>query len=126
MTAVHRFSEQVIDYAERLSDVADAAQGKQRRAGAAMSRWVLLPVSGAAAYALLKSEFVSRRAKDVMDDARTRALELPDDLMGRVREVTDGAAKQKGSRRRGSTARSRTGSKKTSSASRRTPTSSAR
>ena len=28
MNGVHKFSAHVIDYAERLSDVADAAQGK--------------------------------------------------------------------------------------------------
>jgi hypothetical protein len=29
MSAVHKFSEQVIDYAERLSNMADAAEGKE-------------------------------------------------------------------------------------------------
>ena len=31
MNGIHKFSAQVIDYAERLSDVADAAQGKNHR-----------------------------------------------------------------------------------------------
>jgi hypothetical protein len=86
MAGIHRFSAQVIDYAERLSDVADAAQGKHRhRSG--MTRWLVLPASGAALYALLRSDAFSRQAKEVVDEAKTRASELPEDLVARVRQT---------------------------------------
>jgi hypothetical protein len=88
MAAIHKFSEQVIDYAERLSEMADAAEGKHQNRGGTMRRWVLLPASGAALYALVKSDFFSRRAKGVVDEAKARASDLPDDLMGRVRQTT--------------------------------------
>jgi hypothetical protein len=88
MAAIHKFTEQVIDYAERLSEMADAAEGKHQNRGGTMRRWVLLPASGAAVYALVKSDFFSRRAKGVVDEAKARASDLPDDLMGRVRQTT--------------------------------------
>lgn len=59
MNGIHRFSARVIDYAERLSDVADAAQGKNHQRAGATTRWLLLPASGAALYALVKSESFS-------------------------------------------------------------------
>jgi hypothetical protein len=85
MNGIHKFSAQVIDYAERLSDVADAAQGKNHRQAGSAKRWLLLPASGAALYAIVKSDSFSRQAKDVMDDAKTRAAELPEELIGLVR-----------------------------------------
>ncbi|HSL66123.1 MAG TPA: hypothetical protein VK874_15820 [Gaiellaceae bacterium] len=88
MSGIHRFSSRVIDYAERLSDVADAAEGKHRRGGGA-SRWLLLPASGAALYALVKSDAFSRQAKGVVDEAKTKASELPEDLVARVRQTTE-------------------------------------
>jgi len=97
MNGIHRFSAQVIDYAERLSDVADAAQGKNHRQAGSAKRWLLLPASGAAIYALVKSDSFSRQAKDVMDDAKTRAAELPEDLIGLVRQTTDRSTNQNGS-----------------------------
>jgi hypothetical protein len=95
MNGIHKFSAQVIDYAERLSDVADAAQGKNHRQASA-KRWLLLPASGAALYAIVKSDSFSRQAKDVMDDAKTRAAELPEDLIGLVRQTTDRSNSQNG------------------------------
>ena len=89
MNGVHKFSAHVIDYAERLSDVADAAQGKNHRRGALTTRWFLLPASGAALYALIRSESFSRQAKDAIDDAKTRAAELPEELIGLVRQTTE-------------------------------------
>ena len=89
MNGIHKFSAQVIDYAERLSDVADAAQGKNHRQAGSAKRWLLLPASGAALYAIVKSDSFSRQAKDVMDDAKTRAAELPEELIGLVRQTTD-------------------------------------
>ena len=89
MNGIHKFSAHVIDYAERLSDVADAAQGKNHRQAGSAKRWLLLPASGAALYAIVKSDSFSRQAKDVMGDAKTRAAELPEDLIGLVRQTTD-------------------------------------
>ncbi len=44
---VHKFSEQVIDLAERLADVADAANGKGiRKGGAPAGCFSLRPVQG--------------------------------------------------------------------------------
>jgi hypothetical protein len=87
MSGIHKFSSQVIDYAERLSDIADAAEGKHRHSGGGTARWLLLPVSGAALYALLRSDSFSRQAKEVVDEAKTRATELPEDLVSRVRQT---------------------------------------
>lgn len=89
MKGIHKFSAQVIDYAERLADVADAAQGKNHQRAGSTTRWLLLPASGAALYALVKSDSFSRQAKDVMDDAKTRAAELPEELLGLVRQTTE-------------------------------------
>ena len=89
MNGVHKFSAHVIDYAERLSDVADAAQGKNHRRAGSTTRWLLLPASGAALYALIRSESFSRQAKDAIDDAKTRAAELPEELIGLVRQTTE-------------------------------------
>src|ERR671936_1523212 len=83
---IHRFSDKMIEFAERLSNVADAAQGKRRSNGA--TRWVLLPAAGAGLYALAKSEFFTRQAKDVVEEAKTVAAELPSDLMNSVRQTT--------------------------------------
>jgi hypothetical protein len=99
MNSIHRFSAQVIDYAERLSDVADAAQGKNHRHASSATRWLLLPASGAALYAIVKSDSFSRQAKDVMDDAKTRAAELPEELIGLVRQTTDRSKSEPGSTR---------------------------
>jgi hypothetical protein len=97
MNGIHKFSSQVIDYAERLSDVADAAQGKSHRHSVSAKRWLLLPASGAAIYAIVKSDSFSRQAKDVMDDAKTRAAELPEELIGLVRQTKDRSTSQNGS-----------------------------
>ena len=77
MNGIHKFSAQVIDYAERLSDVADAAQGKNHRQAGSAKRWLLLPASGAALYAIVKSDSFSRQAKEVMEKrtaARRRSV----------------------------------------------------
>jgi hypothetical protein len=88
MATIQKLSAQVIDYAERLSGMADVAEGKHRRRGA-MRRWIALPASGAALYALVRSDFFSRQAKDVIDEAKSRASELPDDLVTRIRETVE-------------------------------------
>lgn len=119
MAGVHRFSERVIDYAERLSDMADAAQGKNHRRSRA-KRWLLLPATGAALYAVVRSDRFSRQAKEVVDEAKTRASDLPDDLVARLRQTTGQTSSQSsGQSRRSSTTR-RASSSRRSTSSRRT------
>ena len=122
MAGIQKFSSQVIDYAERLSGMADAAEGKHQRANGKMAQWLLLPASGAALYALFKSDFFSRQAKGVMDEARTRASDLPDDLMTRVRQNTGRGSRQNGSQRRSTSATTarRTNSARTTGSARKT------
>ena len=89
MADVHDFSERVIDLAQRLEDVADAANGKGNRSGGGISaKWLLLPAVGAGAYALITNNGVGRRAKGVIDQTNTRAAELQDDLMNRARQAS--------------------------------------
>jgi hypothetical protein len=106
MSAIYKFSERVIDLAERLEDVADAAQGKGRRTGGSGTRWLILPAAGAGLYALATNGSFTRQAKDVMDQAKTRASELPDDLMSRIGQPSPRSASggQSG-RRKSSSAR---------------------
>jgi hypothetical protein len=112
MADIHDFSARVIDYAERLAAVADAAQGKRRENGR-LTRWMVLPASGAALYALVRSDFFARQAKGVLDDAKTRAADLPDDLMGAVRQTTRGESRSNGSSSGGRTTSRTTSSRKT-------------
>jgi hypothetical protein len=107
MADIYRFSERVIDLAERLEDVADAAKGKGNRKGGIGTRWLLLPAAGAGLYALATNGSFARQARGVMDEAKSRATELPDDLMSRIRHTarsTSGSSGQ--SRRRSSSTRS--------------------
>jgi hypothetical protein len=97
MRGIHQFSARMIDYAERLSDVADAAQGRNHQRAGSATRWLLLPASGAALYAFVKSESFSRQAKDVIGDAKTRAAELPEELIGLVRQTAAGGTTRNGS-----------------------------
>jgi hypothetical protein len=114
----------MIDYCERLSKMADAAEGKQ--ASGKVRRWVLLPAAGASLYALVRSDFFSRQAKEVVDEARSRAAELPDDLMTRVQQATNGSGRRTQSARRSSTASSRSKRASTAKSGRSRRTSSAR
>jgi hypothetical protein len=84
---IHKLSDQIIEYAERMSDVADAAQGKRIRTRTAR-RWLLLPAVGAGLLAVVRSDSFTRQAKGVVDEAKSRASDLPDDLMSRVRQTT--------------------------------------
>lgn len=102
MSGIHTFSARVIDYAERLSRIADAAEGKRPQEGG-RTRWIVLPATGAALYALVKSDFFSRRAKGVAREAKTLASELPDELMGRVQEASGTASGGNGASRSRST-----------------------
>jgi hypothetical protein len=98
MTDIHKLSEKVIDLAERAANVADAAQGKGRTGSIGMTRWVMLPAAGAALYALVRTEFFTRQAKDVVDEAKTRASDLPNDLMKTVRQTPQKPAGRSGNR----------------------------
>lgn len=109
MSGIHKFSRQVIDLAERLEDVTDAAQGRGRRAGGG-GRWLLLPAVGAGLYALGTSNAFGRRAKDVVDHAKARAAELPDELLNSVRESSQATSS-------GTTSRRSNGSQRKSSSS---------
>jgi hypothetical protein len=118
MDGIHRFSRQVIDLAERLEDVADAAQGKGVRGSGMPTRWLILPAAGAGLYALATNNSFGRGARRVMGEAKNRAAELPEDLLNRVRQTsgaqagrTTGQGGANGAQRRKSSGRSRTSSR---------------
>jgi hypothetical protein len=46
MKDIQKFSQHVIDYAERLADMADAAQGRGARRTGHRTRWLILPAVG--------------------------------------------------------------------------------
>jgi hypothetical protein len=92
---VTRFSERVIDLAERLENVADAAEGKNTRR-APRTRWLLLPAAGAGLYALVTSGKFTRQAKDVVGEAKARASDLPDELVNRLHEATSSDGQKTG------------------------------
>jgi hypothetical protein len=122
MAGIHKVTSQVIDYAERVSAMADAAQGRHRRP-AGKTSWLLLPASGAAMYALLRNDRFSRQAKGVLEDAKTRASELPEDLIALVRETVDGSSTPTGgqARRQTSAPRKRSSSRSKASTRKTTP-----
>jgi hypothetical protein len=108
--SIYKFSERVIDLAERLEDVADAAQGKGNRKGRLASRWLILPAAGAGLYALATNGTFSRQAKGVMNQAKARATDLPDDLLSRIRQTSSrkSTSASGGQGRRQSTSRRKT------------------
>ena len=89
MADINKFAEQVVDLAERFADITDAAQGKGNRKGVG-ARWLVLPVAGAGLYALGSNGSFTRKTKKVMNQAKARASELPNDLMNRVEQVSGG------------------------------------
>jgi hypothetical protein len=113
MSDVHKFSERVIDMAERLEDVADAVQGKGKSRGGVSTRWLLLPAAGAGLYALATNNSFGRHAKGVIDQAKTRASELPEDLMGRIRQTSRTQSTANGGTRQSSSARRSSSRRKT-------------
>jgi hypothetical protein len=117
MNSINKFSNYVIDYAERLSDMADAAEGKRK--GMDM-RPLILPAAGAVVFALVRSEAFTRQAKDVMEEAKSRASDLPDELLRRVRQTSQ-SSRRNGSQRTTSTASRPSSSRKTRSSSRARP-----
>ena len=88
MADVHRFSERVIDLAERTSAVADAAQGKGIHTRRPSVSWLVLPAVGAGLYALMTNRSFTRQAKGMMDQAKERASDLPEELVDRVQQTT--------------------------------------
>jgi hypothetical protein len=99
MFDIHKFSDQIIDFAERLSAMADAAQGKGIRRGRMGTRSLVLPAAGAGLFALAKSDFFARQAKSVVEEAKTRAADLPDELLGLVRETSPKSGSRNGTQR---------------------------
>jgi hypothetical protein len=128
MAGIHRFSEQMIEYGERLSNIADAAEGKRSgRTGTGFSAWVLLPAAGAGLYALVRSDFFARQAKGVVDEAKTRASDLPDELMKSVRRTaTSSSNRTQSSQKSPSRKQTRRASARRNGSQRRRKTSSAR
>jgi hypothetical protein len=117
MADVHRFSERVIELAERTSAVADAAQGRRVRRGGARMRWLLLPAAGAGLYALVTNGSFTRQAKSAMTQVKERASDLPEELVERAQEATGQTKNQrKAAGSRSGTAPSRSRSRKTASA----------
>jgi hypothetical protein len=98
MADINKFSEQVIDLAERLANVSDAAKGKDKRSGMPRARWLLLPAAGAGLYALTTSRAFARQAKSVVHEAKEKASELPEELVGLAHEATGSSANGRGSR----------------------------
>jgi hypothetical protein len=95
MADVHKFSERVIELAERTSAVADAAQGRSVRRGRTGMRWLLLPAAGAGLYALMTNGSFTRQARSVMTQAKERASDLPEELVDRVQEAAGQTTSQK-------------------------------
>jgi hypothetical protein len=118
MAGVQKFSKQVIDAAERLADVADAVEGKGARKRNTGARWVLLPAAGAGLYALVTRPSFPRQAKGVLRQARDRASDLPDELLGRVQQAIadNGQKSTRRPARRSSSSNSRSSSRKRSRA----------
>jgi hypothetical protein len=136
MADVDRFSERLLDLAKRFADVTDAAQGRGSRSGGRVrARWLVLPATGAGLYALGASGVFMRQAKTVVNQARARASDLPDELLNRVKQAAaepsgrganGRAAAQSTSARTGSSrSRSRSSGGRTPSRRRRTSSSSA-
>jgi hypothetical protein len=113
MADIYRVSDRIVDMGERLADMADAVRGKGNRQGRGTTRWLLLPAAGAGLFALGASGSFRRQAKEVIDQAKERASDLPDDLAGRVQQATGAtsgnrskaSASRGGSQRRKTTAR---------------------
>jgi hypothetical protein len=120
MANANRFSEQLIDAAERFADVVDAAQGKGARKGGLGARWLILPAAGAAVYAVgTSSSSLARQTRGLMRRAKDRATDLPDaDLFGRVKEVTGHSPQKASSRSGGQNRTSRTQRRRKTTASR--------
>jgi len=107
---IEKLSKQMIDFAERLADVSDAAKGKGIRRRRSGTLWVLLPAAGAGVYALVTSGSVGRRTKNAAEQAKARASDLPDDLLNLLRQPS-----ATGQSTSGGTGQSRSGNAKSGS-----------
>jgi hypothetical protein len=111
MADMDRFSERLVDLAERFADVTDAAQGRGNRQGGIRARWFVVPAAAAGIYMLGASGSVRRQAGNVAKQAKDRAADLPDDLMSRVhratRKTTTSGARSNGRSTTKSTTRAR-------------------
>ena len=83
MADIQKLSKQMVEYAERFADITDAAKGRGRSHSGGGTRWLILPAAGAGLYAL----FTSKRTKGVIEEAKSRASDLPEDLVNRVRQT---------------------------------------
>jgi hypothetical protein len=110
MADIYKFSDRVVDMGERLADVADAVQGKGTRRGGGGVRWLILPAAGAGLFALGTSRSFTRQAKSIFNQAKERASDLPDDLVGRVQQATGTTASKTSASRSGGQRRRKTSS----------------
>lgn len=102
MADIEKVSNQIIDLAERMAAVSDAAKGKGIRRRRTGTRWVLLPAMGAGIYALATNGSFARRTRNAVQQAKSRASDLPDELLNRVLQTS-------GTNQSGSTGQSRSG-----------------
>src|SRR6476660_2827825 len=104
--------------ARRFEDVVDAAAGKGNRGrGGIDTKWLLLKAAGAGLSALMTSNAGGWHAKGGLSEAKSRAAELPDDLMNRVRQTSQTqSSRSNGTTRRSTSARKSHSTRKTSSA----------
>jgi len=111
MADMDRFSERLVDLAERFADVTDAAQGRGNRQGGIRARWFVVPAAAAGIYMAGASGSLRRQAGNVAKQAKDRAADLPDDLMSRVhratRKTTTSGARSNGRSTTRSTTRAR-------------------
>jgi hypothetical protein len=126
MADMDKFSDRLIDLAERFADVTDAAQGRGNRHGSFQARWLIIPAAGAGLFALGASGSVTRQAKSVAKQAKDRASELPDDLMKRVHQATRTSSATNGARSSAQTSRTQRSTSRSKTRRRRTQTASAR
>ena len=103
MADMNKFSEQVIDLAERFADITDAAQGKGNRKSMG-ARWLIIPAAGAGLYALGASgSFKAQRQEghEPGEGARFGAPGGPDEsrsaTSGRPRAALRTVARRRGS-----------------------------
>jgi hypothetical protein len=111
MADMDRFSERLVDLAERFADVTDAAQGRGNRQGGIRARWFVVPAAAAGIYMVGANGSLRRQAGNVAKQAKDRAADLPDDLMSRVhratRKTTTSGARSNGRSTTKSTTRAR-------------------
>jgi len=82
------------------------------------ARWLILPAAGAGLYALARNGSFSNQAKGVLQQARARASDLPEELLDRVQQATgtDGGQARQTSRASSSRKTGGSRSRKTTSA----------